>query len=51
MCCSCFDLWWAMKWWWGGVEWGGELKTYCCMPDLNLIPKFKYSTLLSCQVR
>ena len=24
---------------------------YCCMPDLNLIPKFNYNTLLSCQVR
>ena len=29
--------------WWRGV---GNLKTYCCMPDLNLTPKFKYSTLL-----
>ena len=29
--------------WWRGVV---NLKTHCCMPDLNLTPKFKYSTLL-----
>ena len=43
--------WLEMGWWWGVAEWGGILKTYCCLPDLNLIPKFYYSTLLSCQLR
>ena len=40
-------LWWSIGWWWGVVEWGGILKTYCFMPDFKLVPKFKYSILLS----
>ena len=41
------------KWGGGGVGWSGVgyLKTYCCMSDFNLIPQFKYNTLLYCQVR
>ena len=41
------------QWGGGGVCWSGVgyKKTYCCMPDLNLIPQFKYNTLISSQVR
>ena len=33
-----------------GGEWEIK-KTYCCMPELNLTTKFKYSALLCCQLR
>ena len=41
---------------WRGVVWCGVggwdiLKKDCCMPDLNPTPKFKYTTLLSFQIR
>ena len=28
-----------------------NLKTHCCIPYLNLTPKFNYITLLRCQIR
>ena len=41
------------KWGGGVVGWRGlgYWKTYFCMPDMNLTPKFKYSILLCFQLR